>query len=85
MAEGVKVSQPVRGEAVLAAVRGSGGTFVAVEEQAILPGREALARLGLYVEPTSAIVWSALEQVIDRLPDPVVVMLTGSGYKWLPK
>ena len=85
LAEGVKVSQPVRGEAVLAAVRGSGGTFVAVEEQAILPGREALARLGLYVEPTSAIVWSALEQVIDRLPDPVVVMLTGSGYKWLPK
>ena len=85
LAEGVKVRQPVRGKAVLEAVRASGGVFVAVNEEAILPGREALARLGFYVEPTSAIVWAALEQMIERLPDPVVVMLTGSGYKWLPK
>jgi threonine synthase len=37
--------------------------------------------LGFYVEPTSAIVWNALEQIAAELPDPVVVALTGSGLK----
>jgi threonine synthase len=58
---------------------------VPVDEADILRGRDELAKRGLYVEPTSAIVWSALEQELDQLPDPVVVMLTGSGYKFLPK
>jgi threonine synthase len=41
-----------------------------------------LASLGLYVEPTSAIVWAALSRLVDKLPDPIVVILTGSGLKY---
>jgi threonine synthase len=81
LAEGVRIKTPMRGDAVLAAVRESGGTFAAVEEAEILPGQAALAGLGYFVEPTSAIVWDGLRQVIDSAPDPVVVVLTGSGYK----
>ncbi|MEZ0396929.1 MAG: pyridoxal-phosphate dependent enzyme [Anaerolineales bacterium] len=84
LAEGVRVRRPLRLEAVLSAVTASGGMVVAVEERAILPGRDALARLGFYVEPTSALVWSALEQALAVLPDPLVVILTGSGYKYAP-
>jgi threonine synthase len=76
------VPDPLRAGEVLAAVAASRGALVAVDEAAILPGREALARLGFYVEPTSAIVWNALAQALDVLPDPVVVILTGSGYKF---
>ena len=54
---------------------------MAVPEDRILPGRDALGRLGFYVEPTSALVWHALETTISDLPDPVVIVLTGSGYK----
>jgi threonine synthase len=82
LAEGVKVRAPVRGEAVLQAVAAGSGSMCAVDEEEILPGRDALARLGFYVEPTSAIVWSALSQTISQLPDPVVVILTGAGYKY---
>jgi threonine synthase len=82
LAEGVRVRFPVRGDAVLDAVQSSRGAILAVDEEDILPGRDALARLGLYVEPTSAIVWTALAQSLDDLPDPVVVVLTGSGYKF---
>lgn len=82
LAEGVRVSRPLRGEAVLAAVTDSGGSLFAVDEADILPGRDALARLGFYVEPTSALVWSALKQAMASLPDPIVVILTGSGYKY---
>jgi threonine synthase len=48
-----------------------------VDDPATLTGRDALARMGLYVEATSAVVWEALKQV----PGEVVVMLTGNGLK----
>jgi len=81
LAEGVRVRLPLRGDALLRAVEASGGAFVAVAEEAILPGRDALAHRGFYVEATSAIVWDALVQLDDRLAEPVVVVLTGSGLK----
>jgi len=75
------VRTPVRAEAVVRMVRESGGRFVAVDEEFISPGRDALAQMGFYVEPTSALVWHALEENLAGLPDPIVIVLTGSGYK----
>lgn len=81
IAEGVRVRYPLRGDAVIQMVKKSGGWFVAVEEAHILRGQDQLAQRGFYVEPTSAIVWQALEDTLPVLPDPVVVVLTGSGFK----
>lgn len=81
VAEGVRVSIPIRGDAVLSAIQSSRGTLLAVPEENILPGRDQLARRGFYVEPTSALVWDALGQIIEQAPEPVVVVLTGSGLK----
>ena len=83
IAEGVCTRRPVRAEAVVEITRRTGGRFVSVDEAHILSGRDALAHLGFYVEPTSALVWHALEESISNLPDPVVVVLTGSGLKYL--
>ena len=76
-----RVRSPLRGEVVLRAVVSSNGSICVSNENEILTGYNSLARLGFYVEPTSAIVWSALTQTIHNLPDPVIVVLTGSGYK----
>jgi threonine synthase len=81
VAEGVRVRSPLRARAVVDAVMHSNGRMLAVDESAILPGRDALARLGFYVEPTSALVWHALHEMLPSLGDPVVVVLTGSGFK----
>ena len=81
LAEGVRVRSPLRAEPVVKITDESGGRFVAVDEADILPGRDAMARLGFYVEPTSALVWQALHETISELSDPVVAILTGSGYK----
>lgn len=83
LAEGVRVLNPLRGDEVLRVVENSGGRFVAVEENNILPARDALSNAGLFVEPTSAIVWAALEQVAAELPEPIALILTGSGLKSL--
>ncbi len=81
LAEGIRIKRPERGDVVLKAVEASGGRFIAVDEPDIMPGRDRLARLGLFVEPTSAVVWPALAQVAASAPEPIVVILTGSGFK----
>jgi threonine synthase len=81
LAEGVRVRTPLRAEAVVKITHESGGRFVTVDEGYILSGRDALARLGFYVEPTSALVWQALNETLPELSGPVVAILTGSGYK----
>ena len=81
LAEGVRVRTRLRAKAVVEITRESGGRFTSVDEAFILSGRDALAHLGFYVEPTSALVWKALEETLIELPDPVIAVLTGSGYK----
>ena len=82
LAEGVRVSDPLRGNEVLAAVLASRGSMMVTGEDEIIPARNELAKLGFYVEPTSAIVWPALIKLSQKLPDPIVVILTGSGLKY---
>jgi len=83
LAEGVRILNPYRLDSLIKIVRESKGSYLVVDEAAISSGQSALAQLGLFVEPTSAIVWNALEQVIDGAPEPIVVVLTGSGLKAL--
>ena len=83
IAEGIRILHPLRMEAVLAAVEVSGGRMMAIDEEAIIDGRDDLSRRGFFVEPTSAVVWPALLSTLEDLQDPVVIVLTGSGFKSL--
>jgi threonine synthase len=83
-AEGIRILQPLRGDAVLRAIEESHGTIIAVDEPTIARGEAELARRGFFLEPTSAVVWGALEATLRSLPDPVVAVLTGSGLKSEP-
>ncbi len=80
-AEGVRVRWPVWGDALLQIAEAYDGTFLVVEEKAILPAQEALAHRGFFVEPTSALVWDALRQISNCALDTIVAVLTGSGFK----
>ncbi len=57
-AEGIAIPRPARGAQILAAVARSGGCVVSVPEAAIEPAQRDLARRGLFVEPTAALVWA---------------------------
>lgn len=84
-ADGIVTADPVRGAAILEAIRESDGAAFRVDEAAILPARDALARRGLFVEPTSAVTAAALPQIracYDGDGDLVLVM-TGHGLKAL--
>ena len=59
-----------------------GSRMTAVQEKDILPAVETLAHQGLYVEPSSALVWAAMMNIVVELPEPIVLILSGSGLKF---
>jgi threonine synthase len=85
VAEGIASAKPTRVAEVLRAVRESGGTVVAVEEAEIVDALGALARKGLYVEPTSAAAAAGLSRLQASGAigprETTVLVLTGSGLK----
>ncbi len=85
VAEGIASSKPTRMREVLAPVRASGGAIAAVTEDEIVRALAALAKKGLYVEPTSAAAAAGLSQLIARgavrRGETTVLVLTGSGLK----
>lgn len=83
LAEGIALPMPVRGKALLRALRESGGTVVAVSEEEIAAGVRHFGRAGFCVEPTSAVVWAGVAR-LDRetgWDGPAVAVLSGHGLK----
>ena len=85
LAEGIALPVPVRDQEVLQALRQSCGTVVAVSEEDIATGVKLFGRAGFCVEPTSAVVWKAVEHLHAQEPispdASVVVVLSGHGLK----
>ncbi len=80
VADGIATAQPIKGRAVVDAVRATGGSVPVVSEEAILDALGRLARSGWFLEPTSAVVAAALPQLPE---ENIVLVLTGSGLKTL--
>ncbi len=89
MAEGTAIAQPIRLSEVVGALRSSGGGAVTSTEEEIAQATLDLAKLGIYVEPTSAQVASAFVKLLAagtiRPEETTVLVLTGSGLKATPR
>jgi threonine synthase len=85
IAEGIAIARPVKGRDILAAVRGSGDTVVAVKDEDIWAALAGLGAAGAYVEPTGAVAAAAMKYLRrDRWVIPgerIVLILTGNGLK----
>ncbi len=85
VAEGIAVAKPVRGRAILEAIRGSNGVVRTFADDLIWDSVEALGRQGVYVEPTAAAAPGAIaamrKENLIAASHRVVVILTGSGLK----
>jgi threonine synthase len=87
---GIAISQPARGEQILAAVRDTGGALLGVTDEQTIAARRQLAQRGFYVEDTSAVAVAALSQLPGAAwtsnDKPMVVLMTGHGLKtYLPR
>jgi threonine synthase len=80
-----ELAQPIRLAEVLGAIHRSGGAAVTVTEAEIEAALFALARTGIYVEPTCATAAAALANLLAdgtiRAGEKTVLVLTGTGLK----
>jgi len=84
LAEGIATVSPLRWQVILNVVRESAGEVIRVPDRAIPSALSRLGRMGLFVEPTSATVLLAMDQLHERravVEGITVMMLTGSGLK----
>jgi len=86
VAGGISIATPSRQWQILAILRQTGGSAVAVEESAILQMQKDLAETeGIFAEPTSAAAFAGIASLIDEgavsRDDEVLVPVTGSGLK----
>ena len=85
IAEGTAIAHPLRLKEMIHALKDSGGESVAVSEDEIVAALRRLARLGLFVEPTSASVAAAFAKLTARgvikERETTVVLISGTGIK----
>jgi threonine synthase len=79
IADGIRIPEPTRAERSYAAVRYSGGRWIAVSEDAIERAWRQAAAAGLLMEPTSAAAIAGAR--VLNLPALAVLIITGSGLK----
>lgn len=84
-AAGIAIENPPRREAILDAVRRTGGTVVAVPEEAILDAWRVLWRRGAAPEKASAAVLAGVRRYRadggEGADGPILGWLTGSGHR----
>jgi threonine synthase len=85
IAEGTAIAQPIRLAEVLGTLRATRGGAVMLSETEIAAATLDLARIGIYVEPTSAQAAAAFRKLIAAgtitTQQTTVLVLTGSGLK----
>ncbi|HEY2132881.1 MAG TPA: pyridoxal-phosphate dependent enzyme [Acetobacteraceae bacterium] len=89
IAEGTAIAAPIRLPEVLGALHETGGGAVMLSEDEIAGATLDLARLGVYIEPTSAQVAAAFGKLLESgaiTPEQTTVLvLTGTGLKATPR
>jgi threonine synthase len=89
IAEGIAAARPVRGKMLLQIVSKTNGGITVVSENEIMEGLKVFHQRGLFVEPTSAVVWKGfkhfLQQSLIQETETTLLILTGHGLKALDK
>jgi len=88
IAEGLLISNPLRGNMVLSALKETNGTAVSVSDGEIEEAtRLLIAREGLFVEPSAGTAFAGLRKLTESgdiaCDERIVCVLTGSGLKTL--
>lgn len=83
LAEGIAIGSPARGAAILAYAAKYGVRFIHAPEEGIPEARAALARKGVYCEPTAAANYAAYLQYCehDGAAEDCLITMSGAGLK----
>jgi len=81
IAEGVRVTAPVRGHEIVSMLKKHKGCIVKVNDADLIQSWKELRHKGVFSEPTSALVWAAYHQNQGKRYNNPVLIMTGYGLK----
>jgi len=82
IAEGIAITNPPRFSQIISCINNSNGFLEVVSEDDIIKSNKMAALNGYYIEPTSSVVFAALDKPsIKSLTGKTVLILTGNGLK----
>jgi threonine synthase len=86
IAKSIAIGNPADGFQVLRSVRATGGSGAMVQDAEIIEGIKLLAETeGIFTEPAGGVTVAATRQLIERGviagDEPIVICVTGNGYK----
>ncbi len=81
MAEGIAITKPARAEHMLEAIRNSQGSVITVSDEETIVALKQMAKMGFYIEPTSATAIAAHKKYAGQKGETIVAPLTGHGLK----
>ncbi|RLF20712.1 MAG: threonine synthase, partial [Thermoprotei archaeon] len=89
LADGIAVPRPPRLEQIVKAIKETKGDVVVIDNAEIIRAFKELAKLGFFVEPTSATalaaLWKGLELRLIEKGESALLPLTGIGLKAIDK
>ncbi len=83
IAEGIAISEPVRGLEIIEAIKNTNGTIICVNEDEIKSSHEKIQNKGYCIEPTSAATTAGIAKYTEQLAEDEVIVsiFTGHGLK----
>ncbi len=82
LADGIAIGEPVRQQALVRAIKETGGRVIVVGNEEIIAAQQRLAGVGVWAEPTGAVAMAGHAQAGDG--DDALVVVTGHGSKAPP-
>lgn len=81
IAEGIRISRPVRANQILDIIKETGGRMITVSEEEIKKALLQINKSGLFIEPTSAAGIAGFQKYKPVKKEIIVIPLTGHGLK----
>jgi len=87
LAEGIAIAEPIRGKQIVATVKQSQGSFIAVSEREIRESLKETCQKGYYIEPTAAATIAGIKKYLPQSnsAEVIVSVFTGHGLKTTEK
>jgi threonine synthase len=83
IAEGITITEPIRGSQILNAINETKGTMLSVQEQDIKSALLEMGKKGFYIEPTAAATIAGIYKYLNSADksENIVSVFTGHGLK----
>jgi threonine synthase len=82
ISEGIAIARPIRAKQIIEIIKESNGMIITATDEEIKNSLKDVCKMGIYLEPTSAIAFAGAKKIEFSEKDIVIIPVTGHGLKY---